>query len=762
MPLAPGTRLGHFEILGSLGAGGMGEVYRAEDATLNREVALKVLPADMARNPERLDRFRREARAVAALNHPHIVTIHSVEESGGVHFLTMELVEGQSLDRLIPPAGMAIDRLVDIARSLADALTAAHEKGIVHRDLKPGNVMVRPDGRVKVLDFGLAKVADTGVSEAETLLQTDAGIIMGTMPYMSPEQIDGRQVDVRSDLFSLGVVLHEMATGARPFHGGTKAAIASAILRDRPVSLSTERRDAPPALGRLIARCLEKNRERRIQTAKDVRNELDALTADSSVSGSRLRDPGPTDRRSIVVLPFANLSPDPDNEYFSDGLTEEIIADLSKVKALSVISRTSAMQLKGAKKDVRTIGRELDVQYVLNGSVRKSGSSLRITAQLVDAASDAQLWSEKYGGTMDDVFEVQERVSREIVKALDITLTSDEQRRLAERPFADPRAFELVLQARQELRRYATDRAIRLIGEAMRIEGDTPALIALMTWARVWEVRAGMNRNRAALDDAERDARGLLLRAPHAPYGHSLLGHIEYERGRLPEAVHHLALALEKEPNDSDTILMMTMACAGAGQNADAQATARRMIACDPMSPMSWMASGVPPWFVGQAERGIPDLRRALEIDPHNFIVHWCAGYAFALLGRCPDAMPHAKALESMGPDVPYTRQLLSLIDGLEGRQTEALARIVSVDTAPLDAHHRFHLAESFICAGEPDRGLSLLEQAVHGFYPYEYIEQHCRFLDAVRATPRFDAVLTTARTHAEAFQKRLRDLDHK
>jgi TolB-like protein len=242
--------------------------------------------------------------------------------------------------------------------------------------------------------------------------------------------------------------------------------------------------------------------------------------------------------RSIVVLPFSNLSPDPDNEYFSDGLTEEIISDLSKVRALRVISRTSAMQLKGAKKDIRTIGRELGVRYVLEGSVRKAGSSLRMTAQLIDAASDTPLWSEKYSGTIDDIFEVQERVAREIVKALDVTLTSDEHSQLKERPIADVRAFELFLQARQERRRYAADRAVPLIREAIRIEGETPPLMAELAWAKVMLVRAGMSPDRAPLEEANREARELLLRAPDAPYGHSILAHIEYERKNLPEAVH--------------------------------------------------------------------------------------------------------------------------------------------------------------------------------------------------------------------------------
>jgi eukaryotic-like serine/threonine-protein kinase len=758
MTLAAGTRIGHYEIVGPLGAGGMGEVYRASDHTLGRDVALKILPEAMAHDAVRTERFRREARAVAALNHPHIVTIHSVEESGGLHYLTMELVDGTSLDQKIPPEGLPVNTLLTMALELADGLAAAHEKGIVHRDLKPANVMVTRSGRIKILDFGLAKIADlSGTGADDTIAHTSDGTVLGTMPYMSPEQIEGRPLDPRSDIFSFGVMLYEMATGARPFHGTSQAALLTAILRDAPAPLNERRAGLPDGLGVVVARCLEKDRDRRLQTATALRDELQAVkqTLASGVAPRSTQTAPRREKRSIVVLPFANMSPDAANDYLGDGLTEEIIADLAKVRALSVISRTSAMQLKGAKKDAKTIGRELGVQYVLDGSVRKAGNSLRITAQLVDAASDAPLWSEKFSGTMDDVFEVQERVSREIVRALDITLTSDEHRRLGERPIADVRAFELYLQARQEIRRYAPDRAIALTREAIRIEGDTPPLMAVLTWIKVLQVRSGMARSRSLLDEADTEARQLLAQAPEAAYGHSLLGHIAYERGRMPEAAHHLKLALEREPNDSDTLLMLGMTYAGAGQNALAFETTERMMKCDPLSPLSWMAVGVPVWFDGRPAESIAPFERALEMDPRNFIVHWALGYALAMLGRLDDARRHATMLHALSPDAAYTRQLLSLADGLEGRSASALERIALLDVELLDAHHQFHLAESFIAAGAHDRGLELLERSVSGFYPYPFLAEYCRLLDPVRDTARFQAVLARAKDAVESFAQR-------
>jgi eukaryotic-like serine/threonine-protein kinase len=492
-----------------------------------------------------------------------------------------------------------------------------------------------------------------------------------------------------------------------------------------------------------------------------VRNEIDVIrrsTAAATAGPAHLsrRSPGEggRDRRSIVVLPFANLSPDADNEYFSDGLTEELIADLAKVGALQVISRTSSMQLKGTNKGVRAIGQELGVGYVLEGSVRKAGNSLRITAQLIDVATDAPLWSDKYSGTMDDVFEVQERVSREIVKALGVRLTSDEIRRLADRPIADPRAFELYLQARQQLRRYAIPTAVPLIEEAIRIEGETPPLVAMRAWATLWQVRLGMAPDQSPLDEADRAAQSLISDRPDASYVHALLGNLKYERGHLLEALRHFRRAIELEPNDTDSLVMMAFTLVGAGQDDEAQALAPRLVQSDPLSAATWMAAGGPLWFVGRAEQGIPVMQRGLEIDPDNFIAHWCLGYACAVAGRLDDAKGHAAACRRLFDGVPYTRQLLALIDGLEGREAAAREWLAPINIAILDPHQQFHLAEACIVAGDLERGLELLERSNAGFHPYAYMAHHCRFLDPVRQAPRFQAVLRQAKERTEAFRQ--------
>jgi tetratricopeptide (TPR) repeat protein len=417
------------------------------------------------------------------------------------------------------------------------------------------------------------------------------------------------------------------------------------------------------------------------------------------------------------------------------------------------------MQLKGAKKDVRNIGNDLGVRYVLEGSVRKAGSSLRIMAQLIDAGSDANIWSEKYSGTLDDVFEVQERVAREIVKALNITLTTDEQRSLGERPIADPRAHELYLRAWQEMRRYAVDRAVALAREAIEIEGETPVLQALLTWAKVYSVRAGISPDRSVLDEAERETRRLLEAAPGNANAYSLLGHIEYERGRLPEAAHYLTIALERTPNDSEAALSLTITYIAAGQNKDGLTTGARMLTLDPLSPLSWIASSTPNWFVGDFGRSIPGLLRGLELDSYHLMVIWSLAYGFALMRDFPNAKKYALTMQGLAPEFTYTRQILSLIDGLEGRREAALDRIQSMDAARLDGHHLFHLAESFVVAGAHDRALELLELATDGFHPYEYLTRHCWLFDPIRDTPRFAAVAARAKASVDAFPARLASL---
>jgi serine/threonine protein kinase len=424
-----GRTLSHYQIMAAIGAGGMGEVYRATDTKLGRDVALKVLPAEMARDPQRLMRFQREARAVAALNHPHIVTIFSVEEADGIHFLTMELIEGQPLDRLIPEGGFPVERIVDIATALAGALAAAHEKGIVHRDLKPANVMVTNEGRVKVLDFGLAKEIRSmspGDATQTHSPQTEAGMVMGTPAYMSPEQVAGEAVDCRTDIFSLGVVLYEMATGQRPFKGRSSAELISAILRDTPRPIADLRVDLPGDLVRVVRRCLEKDPQCRLQTTRDVSNELRDLARQPSTTvlepvrltgGSASGAARANEGFWIAVLPFKYGGGNTDLTALADGLSEDIVTGLSRFSYLRVIARSSSSRYAHELLDIRSAGKALGARYVMEGSLRQAGAKVRIAVQLVDTSSGAHLWAEAYDRVFspETVFELQDDVVSRIV-----------------------------------------------------------------------------------------------------------------------------------------------------------------------------------------------------------------------------------------------------------------------------------------------------------------------------------------------------------
>ena len=586
--------------------------------------------------------------------------------------------------------------------------------------------------------LGIAKAA----APTENVRLTQTGQTIGTPAYLSPEQVTDEPVDGRSDQYALACVLYECLTGELPFKGSAMAMLAQRVTA-QPPSARALRDQVPQPLDDSLRKAMATRSVDRFATCAEWTTALVAAATGSGLA----------DRRGIVVLPFANHSPDADNEYFSDGLTEEIISDLAAIKSLQVISRTSAMQLKGTSKDVRTIGRELGVRYVLEGSVRKAGNSLRITAQLIDAATDSQLWGDKYNGTMDDVFELQERVSREIVKALGVTLTGDEDRRLAHRSIENPRAFELYLQARQEVRRYgeaSLERADSLTRRAIEIEGETAPLQALLAWVKVARVRAGVAANLDPLDEAAGVAARLLKDPAGVHHGHALLGIISYERGNTATAIGHLNAALERDPNDSDSLFYSGICLQAAGQITSGEAIAERLMASDPLSPMALIFAGLITWWSNRAPAGIANIERAAEIDPGNLIVRWTLGYGYTLVGNVAGAAKEAAHLQEHAPAMPYTNQLLALVHGMQGRPD--LARTALRDVQGLDPHHKFHLAESFAMAGESERALALLEEAVSGFHPDAFIAEYCPFFASLRGTPRFDAIVQEARRRTAAF----------
>jgi eukaryotic-like serine/threonine-protein kinase len=623
MPLTPATRLGSYEIVAPLGAGGMGEVYRAKDLRLGREVALKVLPSEVSSNADRLARFEREARTVAALNHPNIVVLHSMEEENGIHFLTMELVDGQSLDQHVVPGGLPVARVVELGIALSDALVAAHEKGVVHRDLKPANVMLTREGRVKVLDFGLAKPAGAASrleathAATRTAPLSSAGQVLGTVPYMSPEQIRGEAMDARSDLFSLGILLYELAAGRRPFNGATFADVSSSILRDMPETLTKVRADLPSDLGRIVGRCLEKNPRERFQTALDVCNEL-RRTKQAIEIGIPATPPSQT-VASIAVLPFVNMSHDQENEYFSDGLAEELMNMLAKIRGLRVAARTSSFHFKGKNPTIAEVGATLNVATVLEGSVRKSGSRVRISVQLVKVSDGYHLWSETFERTLDDIFAVQDEVARAVVAALPGELLINQSGLATSRGTRHSDAYDAYLEGRFLWnKRTESDvrKAIQFFEQAIALDPEFAEAWAGLADSYVVLPYYSLVPTTETLPKAREAARRALELKPELGPAHATLAYALMVDLQWPEADSEFRRAIMLSPEDATAhkwyadLLMMT------GRSSAALRELRRALELDPLSANIWTIMGEWHWLEGQLDEAMARYRKALELTP--------------------------------------------------------------------------------------------------------------------------------------------------
>jgi eukaryotic-like serine/threonine-protein kinase len=737
-----------------LGAGGMATVYLAHDHKHDREVAIKVLRPDLAETLGR-ERFLREIQLAARLNHPNILPLYDSGEARGCMYFVMPVMAGQTLrDRLSSGSPLPVDEAVRIAMEVADALDYAHRRDIVHRDIKPENILLH-EGHAVVADFGIGK-ALVAASAATGVMFTQIGVTVGTPAYMSPEQAAGGDLDGRSDLFALGCVMFEMLTGEFAFSGSSAHAVIARRFAYSPPPITDSRPEIPAAVGETVSRLLQRSADDRFASGAQVVAALRAQSTPPVATAAVAPDRARRDS-SIAVLPFTNLSADPDNEYFSDGLTEELITDLSGVKALHVISRTSSLQLKGTTKGMREIGRTLGVRYALTGSARKAGNALRITAQLVDTTTDEQIWAEKYSGTMDDVFDVQERVSRAIVTALRVTLSASEDGRLSERPIKNPRAFELYLRAQVLVRRYGAsmDQVNALLDRAIEIEGPSPPLRALRAYLWVTQVRAGMSTDAIHLARAEAEARALMDVAPNAPYGYSLLGIISYERGALADTVRYLTKALELDGSDADALFFRGIALEAAGQGEAAIAAGRRFLDVDPLAPMAGALLNSAHWFVGRPQEGLDAHEHGLVLDPENPIIHWSVGYTYALLGRAADARVQAQWMQAHVPQMPYTVQLVALLEGMAGRTADARAALATLADMSFDGHITFHLSESFAVAGDIPTALRLLEQAVErGFYPYDYIAAHCPFLAPLRGIGDFNRIVARAGERVAEFRR--------
>jgi serine/threonine protein kinase/tetratricopeptide (TPR) repeat protein len=739
-----------------LGGGGMSRVFLAEERALSRRVVVKVLSPDLAAGVN-VERFKREILLTARLQHPHIVPVFTAGETEGLPYYTMPFVEGESLRvRLMRTGAMPLAVAVSILRDVARALEFAHAKGVVHRDIKPDNILLAGN-TAAVSDFGIAKALLASRVETGSAPMTDLGVAIGTPQYMAPEQAAADAgLDNRVDLYALGCVAYEMIAGEPPFVGRSAASLIRAHIVDAPPPIATKRADVPEALAALIARCLEKDPDDRPASAHDIIEVLDNL-ASAQPRGSA--STGGTEVPTIAVLPFASVSAEQESDHFADGLTDEVITDLSMIKTLRVISRQSAMRLKGSDKDLRTIARELGARYVLTGSIRRAGSSLRVTAQLVDAKADEQLWADKFTGTLEDVFEIQERLSRQIVDALRLRLTPTEDRRLAQRLIGDVRAYEYYLLARQEIWSFNTDHALQLVRRAQDIVGDNELLFVaegLIYWQKVNVGMVPVSQYDEYLRKAEACAAKVFALNPESSKGYGLRGAIRHTRADPSGAARDYKQALLLDPNDPEALLWLGYYYAVSGRPALARALMDRLQHVDPLTSVNLIMCGMVAMFDGNYPEALTWTQRAVDIDPANPTPRMMHAMMLAANGRREEGVAMLDAVARDTSAMAWARLAPAMACALRGER-DALLRIMTPElraAAKWDEIFSWWIADCFALVDDREPAIDFIERAVEfGFINLPWLSQYEPFLANLRGEPRFGRLMEQVRRAWEAFE---------
>ncbi|MGA9978917.1 MAG: protein kinase [Candidatus Sulfotelmatobacter sp.] len=706
--LKPGTKLGDYEVKSLLGSGGMGEVYRARDSRLGRDVAIKVLPSFLSADPERLRRFEQEARAAAALNHPNILAVFQMGTYEGAPYLVSELLEGETLREQIRRSRMAVRKAIDYGVQIARGLAAAHEKGIVHRDLKPENLFVTKDGRVKILDFGLAKLTQPQSSsehDAPTLTEgTEAGVVMGTMGYMSPEQVRGQSADHRADIFAFGAILYEMLAGKRAFQKPTSPETMTAILNEDPPSISQVTANLPPALQRVVHRCLEKNPEQRFQSASDLAFALDALSDSSGYStsdvarakprGGRLfvgllasvvavvlvgtaflawrslhsRTADATPIHSIAVLPFANAGKDPEMDYLGEGISEEITNSLSRLPDLQVMARSVVSHYKSRQDDPQGVGHDLHVDAVLTGRVIEHGNELDIETELVNVGTGAQLWGERYTRSTNDASLLQAAITRDVASQLRPQLGGSERDSIAKVGTRDAEAYQLYLKGRYHFDKFEAEdlkAAVDLFEKALARDPNYAAAYAGLADASAMQgFFFGYVPGRGPFDKARSAARRALELDSQIPESHISLAIVDLLYfWNFPEAEQEIQSALTIDPHSAYAHEVSCWFDADVGRIPEAQAECTRAVELDPLSSIynSFLAQAY--WMAHDSNRAVEQGKKALDLDRNSWFAVESLARAYEGAGNYSQAIEEWIKADQLEGDEPASTEARQVFD---------------------------------------------------------------------------------------------------